>query len=62
MKKIVELRGYERRNGDLHLFATFDDGSYKEIKPAEVVDIINEHFEKNAQLDITTLHAPRKAG
>lgn len=62
MKKIAELRGYEKRNGDLHLFATFTDGSYEEIKPADVVDIVNEHFEKNAQLDITTLRAPRKAG
>lgn len=61
-KKIKELRASEKRNGDFHLFAIFEDGSFEEIKPSDVVEILNEHFEKNTQLDIMSLRRQRKAG
>ena len=59
MKTIKELRGYEHRAGDLHLFAVYEDGSYSEIDPGEVTSILNDWFERHAQLKIGDI-APQK--
>lgn len=43
-KEIRELRGYEKRGGDFHLFFIFEDGTSTEVDPETVTANLNEYY------------------
>jgi hypothetical protein len=45
-KEIRELRGYENRGGDFHLFFIFEDGTSTEVDPEKVTANLNEYYSK----------------
>jgi hypothetical protein len=63
-RKIVDVRGYEKRNGETHLHVIYEDGTYKELDVAQVVEILNDWTANNRQLKISDIAPPakRKAG
>jgi len=48
-KEIKELRGYEKRGGEFHIFFIFTDGTHTEVKPQDVAEDLNEFYKVKTQ-------------